>query len=484
MPISSPQDAGLEPLARLLQLQSQRAPARRQPFGGGPLTPAPGIGQQSMGGEMTPLLAQEFMDSQQSGEAIESPQQESPFRMASDRSGGKPPIRMASAPAQAEPQCRPGTACYAKQQAALARQLGLPEGAVVTHVDGSPIGGSPYAIQTGRTQAPAMAQPRPAAQTTVASAPVAPSIAAMAEANARGMISTGEGMLGQASEQFKTDNPVTASNTAVSGRAATQAGYAGLQAVPGYALAERQLDANALNDAVTRETQRQGLKAAWEQTLVGNNETSDKAVRGIDSFYGQSPTQRAITAANAAHAAIAAFPDSNAAKSFDYTKTLGEFTGMALAYDVARHITNEGELTEQPGANGGRAQVQFKYGGNIDHIDDAIMLRYWNDKDPVTKLRPTEDILRARMQADLAPILQREIGSFIREKYPTMPVREVERLALHSTAPVIDELYKFTNGMNSRGNAGESWSQAVDYFTQRAAETMRAMGEENSKFKQ
>jgi hypothetical protein len=486
VPISSPQDAGLEPLPRWLQLQSQRAPARRQPFGGGPLPPAPGVGQQSMGGEMTPLLAQEFMDSQQSGDVIDSPQQESPFRMASDRSGGKPPIRMAAAPAQAEPQCRPGTPCYAKQQAALARQLGVPEGSIITHIDGSPMGGSQYAIQTSRTQAqaPAMAQPRPAAQTTVASAPKAPSIAAMAEANARGMISTGEGMLGQASEQFKTDNPVTASNTAVSGRAATQAGYAGLQAVPGYALAERQLSANELNDEVTRRTQEQNLKAAWEQTLVGNNSTTDKAVRGVDMFYGQSPSQRAITAANAAHAALAAFPDSNASKAFDYQKTLGEFTGMALAYDVARHITNEGELTEQPGVNGGRAQVQFKYGGNIDHIDDAIMLRYWNEKDPKTNLRPTEDMLRAKMEADLAPILQREIGGFIREKYPTMSNREVERLALHSTVPVIDELYQFTNGMNARGNAGESWSQAVNYFTQRAAETMKAMGDENSKFKQ
>lgn len=483
MPTQSPQDSGLEPLPRWLQLQAQRAPSRRQPFDASPMASMPGVSAPDLGGGMTSMAAQQFMDDQQSSMAMDSP---SPFRMASDASGGKPPIRLASAPAQAEPQCRPGTPCYAKQQAALARQLGLPEGSIVTHIDGSPMGGSPYAIQTSRTQAqaPATAPPRPAAQTTVRSAPSAPSVAAMAEANARGMISTGQGLLGQASQEFKTDNPVTAANTAVGGRAATEAGYAGLQAVPGYELADRQQRANALNDEVTRDVTRQNMKAAMEQTLVGNNDVTDKALRGMDTFYGQHPVLRAKTAANAAHAAIAAFPDSNAAKTFDYDKTLKEFTGQALAYDLARHLTNEGEVTEQPGANGGRSQVGFKHHGKIGDIDDAIMIRYWDDVDPTTRLRPTGEVLRAKMFNDLNPILQREIGGLISEKYPDMSRRDVERLALSASTPVIDELYGFANGMNSRGNAGESWQQAASYFAEKVREVSAKMVEENSKFKQ
>lgn len=479
MPISTP-EAGPEPLPRWLQLQSQRAPARRQPIGGGAMSSMPNIAAPGMGIPMSAMDSQQFMDDQQGGMLMDSPS--SPFGFASQRTDGEPRRTVATPvqqPASVQGNCRPGTACYAKQQSALARQLGLPEGSIISHIDGSPIGGGQYQIPTQAAPRPAAAPARPAAP-SVAQRPAASKpqpaastpIADRYQQDMMGMVEQGRQTLDDSSSRFQGGDIIGSANSAVPGRAATAAGYAGLQAVPGIALQERELGLRELNDAQTREVTDFNIKASAEKTVAGNNQQIDQVLRGVNEYYGQTPVQRAKTAAIAAHMAIASFPESPATQQFNFEKTLSEYTGQALAYDLARAITDQGEMVETP--VDGKTQTKFTYNtGRLSNIDDAVQLRYFQMTDPVTKQRLTGDALRMTISSEMMPILQREIGAFITEKYPTMPPRDVRNLAMESAGPVVEELYGYVNGLNTAGNGGMSFSQAWTMIQSQANEMMK-----------
>lgn len=434
----------------------------------------PTITAPGMGIPMSAMDSQQFMDDQQGEMLIE--EASSPFRFASQKTDGGPQRAVATPvqqPAEAMMQCRPGTPCYAKQQAALARQLGLPEGAIVSHIDGTPLGGGQYQIPTQAAPRQAAAPARPASpsvaqrpavgkpaggsqyQPTIYPTPIADSYRQQME----GMVAEGQQTLDESSSRFQGGDIIGSANSAVPGRAKVAAGSAGVQAAGPLGLAEMEFYENQRNNAQTREVTAFNMKASAEKTIAGNNKQIDQVLRGTDEYYGQSPVQRAKTAAIAAHAALASFPESPAAQQFNFDKTLSEYTGQALAYDLARAITDQGEMVESNDA--GRTQTKFTYNaGRLNSIDDAVQLRYFNMTDPVTKMRLTEDALRMSISSEMMPILQREIGSFISEKYPDMSPRDVRNLAMESASPVVEELYMYVNGLNTAGNAGATYSQA------------------------